>query len=247
MEKTSDSNVQVVLLAHSFGGIMTHHFIVDFVDTNWKQKYVECFLPVAVLWAGSVDCLIQFTTGNNTGIPFENRKLAAKMLRSWESITATLPVPGVVTSRDHGKDVVARIGFREFTTNNISELVQYVAGNDARDMYLAGTRHNSMSLETPEVNVFAAVSLGIPTTTCIDMKNCKYTKDLTSVDSIDTKGYGDGSVNCASLLRSNIWESSKDFFYKLYEVEKIGHVEILSNKIITEIISNINEHKLITV
>ena len=114
---------------------MTHHFLVNFVDTNWKQKYVECFLPVAVPWAGSVDCLIRFTTGNNTGIPFENRKLAAKMLRSWESITATLPVPGVVTSRDHGKDVVARIGFREFTTNNISELVQYVAGNDARDMY----------------------------------------------------------------------------------------------------------------
>ena len=67
------------------------------------------------------------------------------------------------------------------------------------------TRHNYMSLDHPEVNsVCAAVSLGIPTTACIDMKNCKYTKDLTSVNSIDTKGYEDGSVNCASLLRSNI-------------------------------------------
>ena len=220
---------------------MAHHFLVHFVNAAWKDKYIKCWVPVSVPWAGSVESLLSFINGN-TGIPLGlvDRNLAAKMFRSWESVAATLPVPGVVTSSDDGTDVVARIGRREFTTNNISELVQYVAGDDARDRYIAGTRHNTVSLHHPGVDVRTAVSIGIPTTSCINIPNHKYAVDLTYDDLQYTKGDGDGTVNKESLLRSRIWKSSSDKLYKEYINPDAGHTKILSSEIITDIIMDIN-------
>ena len=230
---------RVVLLTHSFGGIMTHRFLVEYVTTEWRNKYVECWVPVAVPWAGSVESLYRFTTGLTSGKKVLDRTLLANMIRSWESTVATLPVPGVLSRYNGTARLIVRVGHHEYTTNDVAEFVKLVAGVEASDRYLDKVRIPA-SLRHPGVNVRVAVSSGIPTVEKFEFPVHRSGAEFLSAIPKVTYGNGDGTVNEASLMASKHWGATTQFIYKVYTKHGAKHQEILSSDVMAQIIIDIN-------
>ena len=235
---------RVILVTHSYGGIMTHRFLVNHVTAAWKRKYVECWVPVAVPWAGSVASLHGYVSGKLSSDLKVNKTVYANMIRSWESTMNTLPVKGVVRGVP-GEGVIASVGGREYTALDVEQLVARVAGRTAARRYLRANRlaagDDEHPLRHPGVDVRMVISSGVDTVNRVNFPNG--TEDFLNTPASLIYGDGDGSVNAGSLGAANHWgRDSSDYEFKVYEAPGTDHQDVLKSAAMLQAISDINKN-----
>ncbi|CAH0388127.1 unnamed protein product [Bemisia tabaci] len=81
---------KVLLVAHSMGGLVTAHFLMN-KPQEWKDKYIHAFLTVGTPWLGSPKAISNYIVGNTYGIPTMDKKIMLGMVRTFQSIAFLLP------------------------------------------------------------------------------------------------------------------------------------------------------------
>ena len=210
---------------------MTNHFLVE-MSPDWKQKYVERFVPVAVPWAGSVKALYLFTTGrvgNNSLVkPSEQRR----MMRTWETSVITLP-SGRAWNRT---ELLTTDSGLAYTVDDMRAYFSAI-GEPAAYAGYAHFRDGDGLTPHPGVDVSLVFSSGVPT-----VERVEFTPGVEFPDGAAAVRYGDGdgSVNARSLLAARHWGRVSGHEYREYEEMDADHLDVLSGDVVHKLMADIN-------
>ena len=86
-EKTGE---KVLWVSHSMGGLWTH-YIMSQASRDWKEKYIEAWVPVAPAYGGTSTEVKLFASGDAEGIPLISGKTVREEQQSYESNFWLLP------------------------------------------------------------------------------------------------------------------------------------------------------------
>ena len=223
---------RVILVAHSLGGLMAHHFLLG-MSPEWKRKYVHLFLPVAVPWAGSVNALNLYTTGAILDADARTRSHYRQTYRTWESAAVLLP-NGRVWDKS-GPFIRTDSFINSYGISTMREYFIKITNLPKYRHYARFNEHYDQS-KHPGVNVTLLISYGLPTINFVSFHKAVFPSGTPKF------GYGDGdeSVNLRSLTAATQLYPRDGFKYNEYRVKGETHKQVLSGSGMLGIMKRIN-------
>lgn len=215
-EKTQS---KVVLMTHSLGALFGHYFLTRVVDEQWKDTFIEAWIPISPAYGGVILGLKQLISGDTGGIPWLSGKDLKEEQRSYESSLWLLPRQEL-----YQDDVLVKWNNKKFTAKDYHELM-----NKARfsTFGLQWDRVTNLTvwtsegkLKDPNVTVYPIYGNGIDTP--VQYVYDHLDREPTVISSQD----GDGTVPLKGLQAGNHWLNAQDPLV----VEAVAHTEIVSNK-----------------
>lgn len=64
----ANNNTRVMLVAHSMGNPMTLYWLNNYVNQEWKDKFIRYFVSLSAVWGGAVKTLRLMASGDNIDI-----------------------------------------------------------------------------------------------------------------------------------------------------------------------------------
>ena len=64
----ANNNTRVMLIAHSMGNPMTLYWLNNYVNQDWKDKFIRYFVSLSAVWGGAVKTLRLMASGDNIDI-----------------------------------------------------------------------------------------------------------------------------------------------------------------------------------
>ncbi|ESO86506.1 hypothetical protein LOTGIDRAFT_220528 [Lottia gigantea] len=228
---SKNNNSAVVLLAHSMGNPTTLYFL-NHQPQAWKDKYINKFITLAGVWAGSVKPIRLYTSGDSLGVPLVNPNKVRKEQRSMPSTAWLLPSP-----KFWNKDeILAYQPNRTYTVNDYKQFFTDINFLDGYEMR-KDTENLIMDLKAPGVEVHCLHGHGLPTPGAFKWDNKKTIWPDSQPFQVNDDG--DGTVNIRSLLACLSWndKQKQKIYHKIFA--KAEHMAILNNK---DVISYILSH-----
>jgi lysophospholipase III len=65
---TLNNNTQVMLVAHSMGNPISVYWLNNYVNQEWKDKYIRMLVSVSGVWGGAAKTLRLMASGDNIDI-----------------------------------------------------------------------------------------------------------------------------------------------------------------------------------
>jgi lysophospholipase-3 len=90
---TSNGNRKVVLISVSMGCKNILYFLNQ-QSQDWKDKFINLWIPIGGIWAGTAGVLGMLASGDNSFIPTSTKLLFRSHQRSWPVNLWMLPTPG---------------------------------------------------------------------------------------------------------------------------------------------------------
>ena len=124
-------NQKVVFASISYGGPVGQNFLTEFVDQNWKDKYVDSWISLSGVFNGAPMVVRQLITGMEAyGIKWVDVELLRDSMRSWPALAWL--VPGYVEGADDR--VVTYTTDHNYTMSEIADLIEDGGAVEAADM-----------------------------------------------------------------------------------------------------------------
>ncbi len=225
-----NGNKKVILISHSMGCLYSQRFL-NFMSTEWKDKYIQLWIPIAGVFHGSTDTVSLMASGHNEGVPTVSDISLREEQRTYETNFWMLPSP----SSWSDSEPLAIIGGKTFTSAQYEEFFTAINYNVGWKYY---QRYNKITdaLTPPGVPVYALFSKGVETP--------KYyvwsSSDTNKPPSSTVQGDGDGTVPYQSLTSIKKWANGnggKSFDFKEYD--KISHAAMVTDKGVIDFIVSI--------
>ena len=197
MYKTDNEKVSIVV--HSMGGPVTLYFLNKVVTQDWKDKYINAYIPLSGAWSGANGGLLTFISG----VRLEAyQKPFGTSFQSMESTAWLLPDPS--TWKDK---VIVTTASKNYSAGQYEEMF-----NDINRTVDYGKLKHSFALNAgyPAPNVPTHSFYGVNVST---IQIINYGSNFPKQYETFTYGDGDGVVN---LLTSEIclkWAKQKAPFY----------------------------------
>ncbi|KAM0732660.1 Lysosomal phospholipase A and acyltransferase [Formica fusca] len=214
-----NNNTPVTLLAHSMGGPMTL-IMLQRQSQKWKAKYINSFITLSAVWAGSVKAIKVFAIGDDLGAYF----LRESILRN-EQITS--PSLGwLLPSKLFWKEteILIQSDLKNYTLNNLQQYFIDIGIPNAWEFKKDNEKYQ-LDFTAPGVEVHCLYGSKVQTVEKL------YYKPGTAIDGYPQLifGDGDGTVNIRSLEACAHWQKSQK--QKLYyqDFPKVDHTNILRN------------------
>ncbi|XP_070164059.1 lysosomal phospholipase A and acyltransferase [Polyergus mexicanus] len=214
-----NNNTPVTLLAHSMGGPMTL-IMLQRQSQKWKAKYINSFITLSAVWAGSVKAVKVFAIGDDLGAYF----LRESVLRN-EQITS--PSLGwLLPSKLFWKEteILIQSDLKNYTLNNLQ---QYFIDIDIPNAWEFKKDNEKYQLDftAPGVEVHCLYGSKVQTVEKL------YYKPGTAIDGYPQLifGDGDGTVNIRSLEACAHWQKSQKQKIYYQDFPKVDHTNILRN------------------
>ena len=227
-----NGNARVTIVTHSMGSLITLYFLTNVVSQQWKDKYVQAFVPLSGGWKGTVKGLVSITSGNTEGIPVIKSKTARYLQRRAPSSYFLIPVP------DHNiwssTEPVVVTPDRNYTVYDYPSLftdMQYSVGYSQYKVIPSLLT----TLSPPNVDTYCYYGTGVPTATTLVYKKKQFPNAFPSI----VKGNGDGAVNDASLRACSVWKQTQSYEVNVLEFPGVTHAGIVSNYKVLQAILNI--------
>ena len=217
-ESAKNSTAKVNLISHSLGGLVVHHFLTSFVSEEWKQQFIQSWIPLAPAYGGTKYTLKQLISGDAALIPWLRGKDVRDQQRSYETSVWLLP------DRRLYDGVIVSSPFKNYTIDDYFELFQ-----DARlkTFTLQWYRVKDLTLwnennqlADPNVTVYPIYGNGVDTTEQLVYSSAAMEEEPSKI----TSSKGDGVINLKSLQAGNSWDKAQPPL----ELEGVSHVGILS-------------------
>ncbi len=238
---TDNGAQRVTLVAHSMGGLVSHHFLTSYVDQTWKDKHIHAWVTLSGAWSGGVAAAAAVVSGKEFGdIPFDFladfvSTVAAKFIvpiaRNIESLPWLLPRASVF--KDMPLITTPR---RDYTASDYEELfneIQYTNGHEIHQNLIQNLNDN---FAAPNVPTYCYYGVGVPTP-----ERYIYGRELD--DSITQPlrtifGAGDGTVNLVSSQVCQRWAGMRQGF-QTKEYNGVSHIAIVSERRVLDDIAQI--------
>ncbi|CAL1688468.1 unnamed protein product [Lasius platythorax] len=214
-----NNNTPVTLLAHSMGGPMTL-IMLQRQSQKWKDKFINSFITLSAVWAGSVKAVKVFAIGDNLGAYF----LRESVLRN-EQITS--PSLGwLLPSKLFWKEteILIQSDLKNYTLNNLQQYFIDIGVPDAWEFRKDNEKYQ-LDFTAPSVEVHCLYGSKVQTVEKL------YYKPGTAIDGYPQLvfGDGDGTVNIRSLEACAHWQKSQKQKIYYQGFPGIDHTNILKN------------------
>ncbi|OAF64011.1 Lecithin-cholesterol acyltransferase [Intoshia linei] len=219
-------NKKVVILSHSFGGIVCNIFL-NKMAKNWRSKYIKSLITFGTPWGGTLKSLNMILRGDNLNIPLIKAQDIYLQQRSMQVALYLLPNE-IVWSRD--QDLVVN----KNVTYAIKDLEKLFIDTKYYEGFLryASILNIMKPRQTPNVKTYCIHGSGKPTMSKIIYKK-KFPLGLPEY----IYGNGDGSVNLKSLAYCKEWKTKYKVIYKVFK--NTEHTNGLYNKSVMNYIHEI--------
>ncbi|KAG5328630.1 PAG15 phospholipase, partial [Acromyrmex charruanus] len=214
-----NNNTPVTLLVHSMGGPMTL-IMLQRQSQKWKDKYINAFITLSAVWAGSIKAVKVFAIGDDLGAYF----LRESVLRDEQITSPSLGwlLPSKLLWKD--TEILVQSDQKNYTLSNLQ---QYFIDIDVPNAWEFRKDNEKYQLDftAPGVEVHCLYGNKVDTVEKL------YYKPGTSINGYPKLivGDGDGTVNIRSLEACTLWQRSQ--VQKIYNQSFPGvdHTEILRN------------------
>ena len=223
------------------GGPVTLYFLTRVVGQEWKDRYINAFVPLSGAWGGSNSVLQYEISGMDLSTALSACPSAQSViifptfvsnlrsaLRSLESMSWMLPEPSL-----WGDTVLVTTPNRNYTAHDYKALFMDIGHPQGYDMY-QGIVSLNQDYPSPGVPTHCFYGIGVGTPVNFVYDNGFPNANPTSV----TCGNGDGSITldssriCLQWAGSNVSFTSRTF-------EGTTHVGMVSNKTVLEALAEI--------
>ena len=218
IEEMYEENDQqkVTVVVHSMGGPVTLNLLNNVTTQEWKDKYINTFIPLAGAWSGGNSGLLTKISAMLVGPGAEYLEDFRTSFQTMESLTWLIPNPLVWKDR-----VLVTTTNHNYSANEYEQLFDSINRQTDYNEIKQAFRNNG-NLSAPNVSVHCFYGIGTPTVEIIN-----YGSGLpTSYDSV-TYGDGDAAVNLLSSQVCEQWSNQEAPFHVTI-FENINHNEIVT-------------------
>ena len=193
-----------MIMSHSLGCLMTLRFL-NLMTPEWKNKYIDQWIPVGGPLAGAATPIKALLSGYNLGIPLLKEKDGKKLMRTYPSTYWVLPnkyLEGHIHVTGNNK---------KYGAKDIRKLLKDARLNNLLPIY-DKVKDLTSDLIAPEVKVNCFYGIKRKTEVAF-----KYNSDFTKLKKI-TYGDGDGTVPSYSASIPRIWKNKQSQPVKVHPV-----------------------------
>ncbi|KAK6939732.1 Lecithin:cholesterol/phospholipid:diacylglycerol acyltransferase [Dillenia turbinata] len=223
IEGASNSNRQkpVILLSHSLGCLYVLQ-LLNRSPKSWAQRYIRHFIALSGPWAGTVEELLTFASGNSLGVPIVDRLLVRDEQRSSETNLWLMPSPKVFGSK--GPLVVTQNS--TYSAYEINTFLEDIGFPQGVHPYKTRVLPLVESLTVPDLAMTCVIGSGVMTP-----ERLVYGGGFDVQPEIE-HGDGDGTVNMVSLLAlESEWRKNRTQSpFKVVKLEGVSHSDILKER-----------------
>lgn len=227
LQRLIESSVQLnngrkaVLVAASEGAPYTLWFLNNYVTPEWKAQYLDCFVPIAGSFGGSLQSLRMVLSGylwgiNSKSLPWIDGSILAEVSRTFGGVTWSFPqtIPG------HLEDwTVVETPHRSWRTSEIDKLLHEVDLHTTADIYNSTRRYQTF--QPPGVKTYCFYGSGVPTPLTLRYSSEDvYDPGALGYDEVD----GDGAVVLDSLNVCDSWAEEDPALYTVVRLTNATHV-----------------------
>ncbi|KAH7827314.1 putative Group XV phospholipase A2 [Monocercomonoides exilis] len=228
IEKASSLNggKKVHILGHSAGAPFLRHFLVNYVNQEWKDRYVQSFIAVGGPFAGSALAFRMLATYSKWVLPTVGAKDTYNLARFFAQLHWLLPQPAA-NPPDETLGFVTTTGMR-FTVRNQTE-VWRLTNRDSMYQAITRTLQRNNEFKAPRVPMHVLYSLGHETAASFRYESTKqpwWQQEPTKTIYKD----GDGTVTADSLLSPKRWVSEQSQPIDFKQIQNADHVTILATQ-----------------
>ena len=209
-----DSGEKVTLVVHSMGGPVTLYFLTTVVSQEWKDQYINAFIPLSGAWSGG-NLAIQAEVSGATVVPnlaFPFLRELRSFSRSFESLVWLLPKPSI-----WGDTVLVTTPNRTYSANDYSDLFTDISYPVGFDMYTGITGINE-GFPAPNVPVYCFYGTNFTTP-----ESFIYNSSFPDVDPEIVFGDGDGLVNLLSSEVCLRWSQEQSQLFVSQTFPGVNH------------------------
>ncbi|BET03230.1 O-acyltransferase activity [Nesidiocoris tenuis] len=226
-----NSGSKVALISHSMGSQMAAIFLRK-QPQAWKDKYVECWISLNGVLAGSVKGLKTYVVGDNLNEFFTPTSVLKELQTSSPSLALLVPYRQV-----WGDKVLVETPFLNYSLANIEQF--FIDSGNRAGWEMRQDQLPYLTLEPPNVEVHCLYGTEIPT---IDGVKYKKQDDFPGYPTY-TYGTGDGTVNLESLSYCRRWKREQTQPVHVREYPKVDHSQIIKDRSVHDYIADILWHK----
>lgn len=202
IEREYNNNEKFILVAHSMGGILMHHFLQFHVDKRWVSKYISKIYYINTPFGGCPMALFFLLDSINKQLNSQNKDQLLfnhHVLWLMLSIQNIYLFGGLYVCLPITKDPLLRLGQNWIYSKDIQNLLMDDWCTHTYRLSRCFFRRRDQSIDIPQVVVYSS---GKNTTVFMDYDN----------DNVIT-GDGDGLVPIESLLYPQKWKKQPSFVH----------------------------------
>lgn len=230
IEDSVNANKQrATLISHSMGGLQSL-FLLARQSQEWKDKFIERWIPIAAPWGGAAKVLRLQASGDNQGLPVDPLEIREEQ-RSYETNFWLAPVP-----RWFGDTAIILAKDRNYSAQDYDSFfndIEFPTGKRLHDRIADLTS----AVEAPGVDVACLYSLGVETPAVFD-----YADKGFDAQPVISNGDGDGTVNSISLKLCDRWvaDEKPSHAVKIQRFAGLTHSGMLADdKVIASILQEL--------
>lgn len=196
-----NNQTKCVIVSHSLGNPVFLYFL-NHQPQEWKDKYIQSFVSLAGVWAGSTKVIKVYASGDNLGVPLVWPLTVRPEQRSTPSSAFLMP-----HNKFWGpKEPLIITEHRNYTVNDYEDFFHDINYPNAWQMRL-DTRNLTYDLQPPDVSLHCLHGSGLPTLATLVYGPGMFPDKILKEISED----GDGTVNMRSLLACLNWKGKQKY------------------------------------
>ncbi|KAI6182927.1 hypothetical protein M3Y97_00433100 [Aphelenchoides bicaudatus] len=227
-----NNNQKIIIIGHSMGNPIMNYFYHNFVDKEWKDKYIHSHISLSGPYAGAMQIVKLFASGYNMDYyriilpPSELRP----MQRSFTSSAFLFPSESVWNETEP----FAITADRNYTVKDIETFFKDVGYETGFDQYQMA--HPTLLTNHPGVTTHCIYGHSVQTPELLTWAKGYFPDYQPTI----TYGDGDGTVNRRSLEICKRWQNeSAAGTVTVHELENADHLGILGDPRTIQLIKDI--------
>ena len=213
MHNSSGEKVTVVI--HSMGGIVSLYFLNEVVTQQWKDMYINAWVPLSGAWSGSNAIL--------RTIIFDRL-----LFRTFESTVWVLPKPSI-----WGNTTLLTTPNRTYTANDYEAFFTDIGYPQGYQMYQGIVPINE-NFPAPRVPTYCYYGTNVSTP-----ESYTYGNGLDADETSIGFGDGDGAVNLLSSQVCLKWRNEQSQPFNVTTFPGIDHGQMITDASVLQAVANI--------
>ena len=194
-----NGNTKVTLVVISMGGPVSHYFLTQVVDQEWKDTYIHSYVSLGAAWSGANGLYSLFTTPPISLFlgAYEIDADVEELRDLYRSFASNY---FLLSHESAGNDTIL---LSTPTSNYTASDYQQLFTDAGYPQGYTRVRHHVNQFPSPNVPTYCFYGLGFPT-----METAVYGDGFLILNQLLYFGEGDGIINKASLEVCQQWANS---------------------------------------
>ena len=214
------NNERVTMVAHSMGGLVSLYFLNNVVSQEWKDQYINAYIPIAAPLGGTASSLGGVILRSSIVSNLAGGRDSISVTRSFAGLVMLFPSPSV-----YGDTAIVSTPVRNYTASDYQEIFNAIGYTNGYQMYL-GTEDINIGYPAPNVTVHCVVGTGLPT----PVRLAYPTGNISNASSVEVVfGPGDGLVEDRATRVCLRWRNVQQNRFTYQPVRNVTHEALLND------------------